>query len=278
MNQTSPPTENKQNPTFKIFLGIIGILFVFILSVNQYNQPDTRKTASSNFSKTPQKTVPNNAASTSNNRLKEINQQGADLLEKGQLQEALEVFTKASQDFSTSPEPFHNMGIVYGKLKDWKNAIRYHEKALALKPDFAAAHYSLGITYQSIQEKQKAIKAFENLLEVSPKDKKAHLHLGILYDEQEQFNTALTHYRQAIAADPQYYTAYYNIGNTFLTMQQLDSAATYYEGAIKIKPDYAKAYVNLANVLNQKGEKEKAQTYFRKALELDETLQNRVRK
>ncbi|MGB1241816.1 MAG: tetratricopeptide repeat protein [Chitinophagales bacterium] len=275
MSQTSN-SDNNGNPTLKIFLGLVSFLLFFIFFANYYSQlSEDKKT---NYQPSKPTEARQKQATPVDSPLKRMNEKGAALLEAGELEEALAIFTKASQEFPDAPAPFHNMGIVYGKKRDWKRAIDHYEKAIALKTDFTAAYYSLGVVYQTIKDKDKAVKAFQDLIKVAPKDKKGHLHLGILYDEKLQFDKALQHYHQAINADAKYYTAFYNIGNTFLEMKELDSAAFYYQGAIRIKPDYSKAYVNLAHVLNQKGDSAAAQQSFKKALELDGSLQDKVRK
>jgi predicted O-linked N-acetylglucosamine transferase (SPINDLY family) len=83
-------------------------------------------------------------------------------------------------------------------------ALASYDRALALKPDYAQAHYNRGDT----------------------------LHLLNRLDE------ALASYDRALALRPDYAEAHYNRGNVLYELKRLDEALACYDRAIAIRPDY----------------------------------------
>jgi tetratricopeptide (TPR) repeat protein len=59
-------------------------------------------------------------------------------------------------------------------------AIKNYEKALAIKPDYAVAHYNLGIVLKEFGQRDTAVKSFEKALAIQPNYVKAHHGLSSL--------------------------------------------------------------------------------------------------
>ena len=59
-------------------------------------------------------------------------------------------------------------------------AVKNYEKALAIKPDYAVAHYNLGIVLKEFGQRDTAVKSFEKALAIQPNYVKAHHSLSIL--------------------------------------------------------------------------------------------------
>jgi tetratricopeptide (TPR) repeat protein len=59
-------------------------------------------------------------------------------------------------------------------------AVKNYEKALAIKPDYAVAHYNLGIVLKEFGQRDSAVKSFEKALAIQPNYVKAHHSLSIL--------------------------------------------------------------------------------------------------
>jgi tetratricopeptide (TPR) repeat protein len=62
--------------------------------------------------------------------------------------------------------------------KDYVNAIRYGEKAVALEPGHFRVHYNLGLAYSRSEQSQAAIKHFELALKFVPKDQAFFMREG----------------------------------------------------------------------------------------------------
>jgi tetratricopeptide (TPR) repeat protein len=94
--------------------------------------------------------------------------------------------------------------------KDYGNAIRYGEKALALKPGRFEVHYNLGVAYSQSKQDEAAARHFELVLEFMPKDQtvslakrvEAHNQLGLVRARQKKFDLAIVQFKETLKLNP----------------------------------------------------------------------------
>jgi len=119
-----------------------------------------------------------------------------------------------------------------------KNALRYYQKAVQIKPEFAEVHYTL----------------------------------AEIYLEEKSFISAINAARQAIQSKPDYAEAYKTLGNAFLGQQNGAAAMNAYQRAIAIKPDYAEVYSNVASIYFFQNQVEQSLQLYQKALSFNDKL------
>ncbi len=56
-----------------------------------------------------------------------------------------------------------NLGVAYGKLGCYQDAIESLKQAIRIKPDYAEAHYNLGIAYLRADDKGLALEEYKIL-------------------------------------------------------------------------------------------------------------------
>ena len=84
------------------------------------------------------------------------------LFSSGQLQEALDEAATLVKNFPEDPL-FHNIaGACYAGLGHLESAVNSYDKAIAIKPDYAKAHYNLGGAYHELQQLDDAVKSYES--------------------------------------------------------------------------------------------------------------------
>jgi arylsulfatase A-like enzyme/tetratricopeptide (TPR) repeat protein len=96
--------------------------------------------------------------------------------------------------------------------KDYGNAIRYGEKALALKPGRFKVHYNLGVAYSKSKQNEAAAKHFELVLEFMPKDQtvslakrvQVHRQLGLVRAREKKFDLAIVQFKEALKLNPKH--------------------------------------------------------------------------
>ena len=94
--------------------------------------------------------------------------------------------------------------------EDYGNAIRYGEKALALKPGGFKIHFFLGLAYSQSKQNEAAAKHFELALEFMPKDQTvslakrvvAHGQLGLLRAKEKKFDLAIVQFKETLKLKP----------------------------------------------------------------------------
>ena len=132
---------------------------------------------------------------------------------------------------------------------DLAGAIAEYRKAIALKPDYAEAHYNLGNALRDQGDLPGAVAAYRKAIALKPDYAEAHNNLGNALRDQGDLAGAVAAYRKAIALKPDLAEAHYNLGNALGDQGDLAGAIAAYRKAIALKPDYAEAHNNLGNAL-----------------------------
>ncbi|MGD9772742.1 tetratricopeptide repeat protein [Diaphorobacter sp.] len=69
---------------------------------------------------------------------------GVALTDSGKHAEAIEVFTKLTEEYPELPEPYNNLAVLYASQNQLEKARTALEMAVRTKPDYATAHENLG--------------------------------------------------------------------------------------------------------------------------------------
>jgi len=72
---------------------------------------------------------------------------------------------------------YYNMGMNYGKLGQYKKAIKVYEKVITINPQDSYAYYNMGIDYGKLEEYEKAISSYKKVIELNPEDYQAYTNL-----------------------------------------------------------------------------------------------------
>ena len=163
------------------------------------------------------------------------------------------------------PELAVDRGAMLATQQRWDDAAAEFRAAIALKPDFAKAHYNLGNILKSQGDPDKAIAAYEEAIRLKPDFAEAHYNLGNIMKNQGERAKAIAAYREAIRFKPDFAEARTNLGNALRDQGELEQAIIQYREAIRLEPTLAEAHINLAFVLYSQGKLEDALTGFRDA-------------
>jgi tetratricopeptide (TPR) repeat protein len=151
------------------------------------------------------------------------------------------------------------------------------QKALQIKPDFAAAHNNLGAALVENQwggdgarrqngAVDEAIVHYRSALQIKPDFAQAWSNLGTALLLKGQVEEAIASYQKALEIDPNYAEARYSLGNALLAEGRYSESIADYEAAVRIRPDYFEAHYNLGRVLATIGKTDEALKEFNEAL------------
>ena len=163
-------------------------------------------------------------------------------------------------------EAHYNLGNVHLKLGHLDEAFASHQKALTINPDYAEAHNSLGATLEELGRYDQAIASYEKALTFKPDYAEAHNNLGNVLKDLGRLDEAVASYHKAFAIQPDYAEAHNNLGAALQKLGRLEDAVASYHKAIALNPDYAKAHNNLGNTLQKLGRLDEAVASYHKAL------------
>jgi tetratricopeptide (TPR) repeat protein len=166
------------------------------------------------------------------------------------------------------PQYQYNVGLVYIQNDRLDEAIKYFNRALALKPNFDMALNALGLTYFMKGEFQTAAGYFEKCLAINPGLTEARNYLGSVYQELGYLDKAEVEFRKALN-DKTYLSRelpYYNLARLYLSQGKDKEAYDLINTALEINDRMVMA-LNLQGVLLERLGKIKEAIYsYEKAL------------
>ncbi len=186
----------------------------------------------------------------------------------GRLLEALHFYDSALKLQPDSYVIMNNIGVVLTILNRNSDAAAILQKAVAVKPDFADAHYNLGNAFMEQGLIDAAIASYVQSIALQPGFLKAHFNIGNAYRELGRLDEAAQSYRNALAIDGDDTGILINLGGVLQEQGELEQALDCFEQAVRIEPDSARAHFNLGYACKVRGWLEKAQESYAKALEL----------
>lgn len=126
------------------------------------------------------------------------------------------------------------------------------QRAIALDPDLAEAHFRLGLAYDTLNkaeeaeaEYKKAIEGYKKYLSDHPDDFEAHYALGQTYANLHQYSDAIREYRQAIRLKEDDADMYFDLGMAQMRLAQYSEAASSFTKSLEIDPDNYRAEESL---------------------------------
>ncbi|WP_372369528.1 protein kinase [Candidatus Uabimicrobium sp. HlEnr_7] len=159
------------------------------------------------------------------------------------LYQAILDYTKEIQKNSNS-DIYTNRGIVYFRLKKYKEALSDYNKAIEINDYNSRAYNSRGRIHALQKQYGKAIKDYDKSILRNPKNLKALNNRAFLYKEMKEYKKSLIDYNKIIDLSPKLYYAYQNRSQVYKEQGKYKLALKDCDIAIKLKPDNAFAYNN----------------------------------
>jgi tetratricopeptide (TPR) repeat protein len=100
---------------------------------------------------------------------------GVILAEQNKPQEAIDVFTKLSQDYPELPEPYNNLAVLYAGQGQYEKARQQLEMSIRTHPSYATAYENLGDVYTKL-----ASQAYDKALQLDSSNSGAKNKLSLI--------------------------------------------------------------------------------------------------
>ena len=100
---------------------------------------------------------------------------GLILTEQGNTREAIEVFTRLTQDFPELPEPYNNLAVIYAGQGQFDKARVALEQSIRTHPSYATAYENLGDVYAKL-----ASQAYDKALQLDTGNSVAQNKLALV--------------------------------------------------------------------------------------------------
>lgn len=97
--------------------------------------------------------------------------------EQHKTQDAINVYTKLTEDFPELPEPYNNLAVLYAQQGQYEKARAALEMAIRTHPSYATAHENLGDVYAKL-----ASEAYGKALQLDASNSAAQTKLSLIRD------------------------------------------------------------------------------------------------
>ena len=147
---------------------------------------------------------------------------------------------------------------MLGQQGDIASALVHLERSVALRPEWAEAHYNLGVALWYSGSKERSISELRESVRLDPAAGSSHAFLGTALRDTGDLDGARLSLQRAIALLPPLPATYIDLGIVFLRAGELDKAMGQFEAGLNIEnplppePDWDSAISALREVIAKK--------------------------
>lgn len=145
----------------------------------------------------------------------------------------------------SSPNTHNNMGDVYSRHGDFKNAQEEFKRAIKIKPNYAEAYHNLANVYIKMGKKEDAIKNYQKAIFYNPSLWQSHLQLADIYLTGKKYKNAEEEIRKAIKINPGEIDLTNNLGTVYLKEGDKKKAKEIFTNVLLSDPLNTKAKAGL---------------------------------
>ena len=132
------------------------------------------------------------------------NDMGVFYSQQGKLEDALDCFNKALKNvlYKTPQFAYHNIGLVYFRMKDYNKAVEFYLKSISLSPNYMEAYFDLANTYEVLGDNVKTINTYKKIIDLGPGSLAPYLALAKVYKKTGQIDMAIDKLNYIVGIDP----------------------------------------------------------------------------
>lgn len=194
---------------------------------------------------------------------------GFALSELGQYRKAIIWYDKA---LAIKEDDFYSMrerGTALSYLGQCKKAIIWYDKALVSNPKDSYSMKGHGVALFELGQWKEAIIWYDKALEIDQKDFESMRRRGSALLCLGQFEEAIIWFDKALASNPDDYLSMSQLGVVFHDLQREEEAIIWYTKALEIKPDCYLSRHQRGVAFSGLKKEEQARDDFNKAIELN---------
>jgi tetratricopeptide (TPR) repeat protein len=173
----------------------------------------------------------------------------------------------------TDAEANYTLGRSYLEMEQEKKAIAYYEKAVQLDTTKAAWYHELGLVYYNVNNYKNAVVAFNKAaVNGFPQSNDFNENLGYSYIYSGSFEKGEKILLDIMAKKPGNTDILRDIAQAYYDTKLYDKSLEFCQKLMEIDPKDGKALYQAGQCFIKKGQKDKGQAMCDKAIELDPSL------
>jgi tetratricopeptide (TPR) repeat protein len=192
--------------------------------------------------------------------------------DRGELDKALEDFTKGIEVNPRHPNAYSNRSVVYFKRQDYARALADNDSALRREPGLIVAISNRGDIFFNMKQYDTAIYYYSQSIFKQPDYANGYLHRGSAFLKKGMNDDAIRDYNKAIELSPGMSDAYKYLSMAYIRKQDLKLAEQYMTSAMNLDPNsdasynLSREYLRLGNDAYAKGNQDQALSFYQEAL------------
>lgn len=151
------------------------------------------------------------------------------------------------------------LGMLFRQDGQTGDALDYTQKAAALSPTYAAAHYNLGNIFIELERLDEAEACFRRALQLKPDYAEACNNLGYVLKRLHRPEEAEASFKQALQIKPGWAEVYGSLGVLSQDQGRLDEALEYFQQQLRLTPENCAAQHIVASLTGGNTERAPAQ-------------------
>jgi tetratricopeptide (TPR) repeat protein len=167
--------------------------------------------------------------------------------------DSVTLFSHAVAVEDRNPVAHALLGMAFADRSETELAREHLERALELRPEFAAAHVALGVVLAQLGQADEAVAHYEAALAVDPVSLDALTNLGVARLRRGRLEEARAVFVKAVEIDPENARALDLLGATLMLLGRPEDGLVLIDRALALSPEYGGAYASRANVLFRLG-------------------------
>ncbi|WP_434511993.1 tetratricopeptide repeat protein [Desulfitobacterium sp. AusDCA] len=139
------------------------------------------------------------------------------------------------------PNSYIDLGWALFQKGQYNEALAQYKKATELDDKNFRAYLNLGIAYRKVEKTDIAISSLQKAIEFNPKSYEAHYYLGLTYQVNGKLDQAVEELQSADRLHPGSSQIMYDIGQTKEKLGDVQGAKGEYNYALQYDPNFTKA-------------------------------------
>jgi len=177
----------------------------------------------------------------------------------GELDQAVDAYTRALELTPDSPVIFYDRGVAYGARGEYQKAIADYTQAIKLDPGFARAFNNRAAVYAQLGEFEKAVSDCTSSIDLNPENFLAYRNRGLAKHDLGNQEAAIADYDLSIRLNGRSAMTWLYRGNVYLDIGKYKRAVENFDRAIELDESMARAWLHRAVARARLGNEEAAQ-------------------
>jgi protein O-GlcNAc transferase len=208
------------------------------------------------------------------------------LFDARQMEASRTLYTALLKEPPAEPEALFGLGRIDAAEGRHEQAVTSFQRAIALFPEWGAAHYALALSLRALGRREEAQRALEKhtqygarwpavedtllaRVNAARKDPAARLRRAQKLADDGDGGAAIVEYEAALAADPTMSIAHENLIKLYGARRDWSKAAAHYRAALALGADHAELHYDYGVLLAMQEQWDDAANAYRQAISIN---------